>query len=60
MNRTMKDKTMFGQVSSNGILWDDIWSNVVKIAEEANAQSVEYVGPVNTSHRGFFPAKLKN
>ena len=51
MKRTMKNIKGCGQLSSNDNLFDDIWLNRVKIAEEENAQVVDYCGPLKTSHK---------
>ena len=60
MKRTLKDNKRCGQLSSNETLFDDIWFNRMKSAEEANAEAVDYCGPVKTSHNVFCPAKLKS
>ena len=56
----MKDIKGWGKLSSNDTLFDDRWLNGVKTEEEKNSEVIDYCGPVKTSHKGFFPDKLKN
>ena len=47
-----------GQLSSNETLCADIWFRVLKTAEEANVEGVDYCGPVKTIHKGFLLANM--
>ena len=53
MKRNMKDTEGCGQISYNDTLFDDNWFNIVKTEDEANAEVVEYCGPVKTIHKRF-------
>ena len=45
------------QLTSNDTYFVDIWFSSVKTSEEMMTAGVDYYGPVNTSHKGFFLAK---
>ena len=59
MNIIMKDTKGCGKLSSNHNLLDYGWLIGVKTAEEETANILDYFGPVKTSHKGFFLAKLE-
>ena len=58
MKIIMKGNKGCGQILSNDTLFSDTWFNEVKIAEELDAEGVDFCGPVKTSHKGFFLATL--
>ena len=59
MNIIMKANKECGKFSSNGNLFDDGWLSRVKTAEESDEEVLYYCGPVKTSHKGVFLAKLE-
>ena len=59
MNKLMQGTKGCGQILSNGTLLADSWFNGVKTAEKENSEGVDFCGPVETSHKGFFLAKLE-
>ena len=59
MERITKAAKGCDQISLKNTLFDDILFSAVKTAQEASAEGVYYCGPVKTSHKVFFLAKLE-
>ena len=49
-----------GQLTSNDTYFSDSCFSSVQTAEEMADAGVDYCGPLNTSHKGFFLATLEN
>ena len=60
MKIIMKSTKGCGQLSSNETFFSDSWFSGVKIVEDANAEGVDFCGPVKKIHKEFCLSALEN